>query len=377
MVEIATKQRYLLLLKKVRNNQPLTAGELKELKDCEESMAKKATKKTAKKTSASKEAKKAGGSGRCKPSAVTVKNWGLKYVDIPTAEEKEGLATSLAAVFNRWKSLRDAWERGQFLRKLRELGAETNFTIEEAGEQMGLGAGELAGILETDDEAREVFNNARIATIVEIQGVSIQQVRAGNVSPTAARQLAAMMKREVAKKGADFEHLTTEQMEELFGVTRQTVYDWWKKYNAPRNANGTYNLKTFLPWYAQFQLEKAERQPGKFLTNSAEDETTRLRNQKARMQLEEMQRRLVRVDRSMASFLARAAAIDKYIAANGSNLYLKIAGKKESEVKEKLAEYNTGLRQAACQLPANYPEILPPEVAEGFVELMKLLEQAW
>jgi hypothetical protein len=255
---------------------------------------------------------------------------------------------------------------------LKQFGGETNFTVEEAGRELGFEPGGLEAVMEQDAEAAETFNAARIATIVAIQKVQIDQAKSGSMTPTTARQLAAILKREVAKKSVDFERLTTDQMSELFGVSRVTLNDWLTKYDAPRNCDKSYNLKVFLTWFAEYQVAKIQRQPGKYLAGS-EDEATRLRNKKIQMQIDEFEKRLVPADRAMGSLLARAAAIDKFLAAHGSNLYLKIAGLPEEQIQEKLSQFFDGIRQAACSAPPNFMEMLPEDLASAFAEILAKL----
>jgi DNA-binding transcriptional regulator YiaG len=69
VIEIAAKQRHLLLLKKVRNNQPLTQRELKELQAIE-SMSKEAKDKTTSVIASQKEA-----ADYCGVSTRTMREW--------------------------------------------------------------------------------------------------------------------------------------------------------------------------------------------------------------------------------------------------------------------------------------------------------------
>lgn len=295
ILDVAAKQRHLSLLKKVRNGQALTPGEMRELEQYEAAAAKQAA------------AVKPGKKKKGPPGKLTVaqvKAWGMTYADIPEAEQKEGLTLSLAAAMSRAKSLANAWQRGQLLQKLRQYGGETGLSIEEVGKELGFETGQLTDLFQRDAEACEVFNNARMRTIIELTGASIQLVRAGKSTPTTAKILAASMKREVAQRGADFEHLTTAQMEELFGVTRITLNDWLTKFGAPRNADKTYNLRVFLPWYTEYTIGKISRQPGKYGPRP-EDRISDLRAQKIQTDLDERSGRLWPRSTVIAGLFAR------------------------------------------------------------------------
>jgi phage terminase Nu1 subunit (DNA packaging protein) len=48
-------------------------------------------------------------------------------------------------------------------------------------------------------------------------------------------------------------------MAELFGVTRQTIHDWYRDQGLPQNTDGTFDLARAIPWYEEFTLKKAVR----------------------------------------------------------------------------------------------------------------------
>jgi len=284
MVEIAAKQRHVLLLKKVRNNQPLSAGELRELKEYEASMAKKQPKKTVIKADKVK-AKKVTAKSAGRPSAVKVKNWGLKYETMAECEQKEGLEIQIHALM-RFKTLKAAWERGQFLRKL-TIAGKGNASIEEVEHDLQLADGSLEPILKNDDEAREAFNNARFATIMKVRTAIVNQVESDKVTPTTLKQLETFLRTQVVRKDVDFDKVPTAVMEELFGVTRVTLHEWKKNRGMPVNADGSYNLKAALQqtwrekddgsrervpcWFEQMLRDKIIAQPGKYTTSQQND----------------------------------------------------------------------------------------------------------
>jgi len=306
------------------------------------------------------------------PSPTEVKSWAMRYEDIPTAEAAE--RRPLAALLSRSPELAEAWERGQFLRHLKIYGGDTNLTLAEVEIEMGLPAGSLEAKLATDIEAAECFNNARRATRIAILKIYIDRARTGELTPPVAKQLAEMLKKEVAKTTFDIEHIPTAMMAELFGVTRLTLLNWQKEAAAPVNPDKrTYNLRSFIPWYKKFIENKIARQPGRYGID-IDSETKRLRARKIQVQIDELERRLVPAERVVAGLLARAAALDKYIAANGESLYLRLAGKTESQVAELLSQYNSGLRRASSQLPADWADLLPPEVANDLAALLGKLK---
>ena len=359
-------------------------------------MAKKQSKKTSRKTARKSKAgskksatgprKKAKKGKARRPSAVKVKNWALKYETMAEAEIAKDLEFELGSLM-KFKTLKAAWERGQFLRKLAAAG-KGNASLEEVEHDLQMADGTLEPILETDDEAREAFNNARFATVMKVRTVIVEMVENKKLTPTTLKQLETFLRMQVVRKDVDFDKVPTAVMEELFGVTRQTLIDWKKNRGMPFNADGSYNLKACLLqtwrekedggrqrvpcWFEKMLTDKIISQPGKFGT-SAPDDADALRKTKLRMQIAEMEKRLIPADSSMAAILARAAAIDKYLAATGEGLHLKLSGRDPDKVKTEIESFIAGLRGASCRLPANYYDQLPESIAADFTELMERL----
>jgi hypothetical protein len=338
--------------------------------------------------------KKAAGAARAagskpsapRPSAVAVKHWALKHETLSACEAGEGLSFELAPVLGRYKTLAAAWERGQFLRKLK-ASASTTATLEQIEFDLGLAEGSLAPQLEKDAEAREMYNHARFATINKVQAGIVAAVEAGRLSPTSLKQLDTFLRMQIVTKDVDFDKVPTAVMEDLFGVTRQTLINWKKTRGLTGSLDGTtYDLRDWLRqgWtetadgvrqrvpgkYEQLITDKVSAQPGKYAA-AAQNDADWLRAEKARRQLAVMDKELIRADAAMAALVARAAAINQYIAAVGEGLNLALADRTPEQIRDKLAAYHAGLREASCRLPPNFPELLPEAVAVKFMEIMQ------
>jgi hypothetical protein len=253
---------------------------------------------------------------------------------------------------------------------------------------MGLGPGELASMLEADDEAREVFNNARIKTIVAVHMAQVEPLLEGKGTPTGAARMMALLKREVARKGVNFDQVSTEQLEEIFGVSRQTLHDWKKNRGMPCNMDGSFSLRACLQqtwrenddgtrsrvpcWFESMLIEKFENQPGKFLAQPADDLRS-LDAERKRLQIGEMRKSLLPAAEALVLKLWTAYKVTAWIAANEEKMALGLAGLEPSKMRDELGPYLQTLRQAAMDRPDNYWELLPEPVALKFEEVLRLL----
>jgi hypothetical protein len=375
ILDIAKKQRHLSLLQKIRHGKTLTAREIEEIAEYE------------KKQEVVKEKPAKAMVGR--PAAAVVKGWALKYETMADAEAGENLGFEIKSVL-KTKSLKAAWQRGQFLRKLSAAG-KGNASLEEVEHDLQLAEGTLGPLLEKDDEAREQFNNARFSTIMKVRAAIVEMVENKKLTPTTLKQLETFLRMQVVRKDVDFDKVPTDVMAELFGVTRQTLIDWKKNRGMPFNADGSYNLRGCLQqtwrekedgtrervpcWFEKMLADKIISQPGKF-GPAAVDDAEALRRAKLKMQIAEMEKRLIGADVSMGSILARAAAIDKYMTSAVEGLHLKLSGGDPARVKAELESFVAGLREASLRLPANYYESLPDWAAADFRELMEKLKES-
>lgn len=253
MVEIAAKQRHVLLLKKVRNNQPLSAGELKELKGYEEQMAqKKKTRKSAKKT-----AKKA-------PKKTTRRSCGKKATaDVLTAEDIEAAWGDLTGD-------RPAAEKHAEMMTLLAEMAEVAMPPATAAEQLGMSEDEFDEFLANNDDAASVWRAGRIAFAVESRRQLKGLMEKGNAA--AIRQILSEFDERMDGAG-DFSAVTPRQLEQLLGekpswVTNRQMHD-----GLVRNVDGTIDLAKFLPWYRKFAVSKNTFDPQRVIigTNYSDD----------------------------------------------------------------------------------------------------------
>ena len=297
-------------------------------------------------------------------NCVQVKAFAMRYITMAECEQTEGLKFELGSLLKKKKAIATAWERGQLLRKLAEFG-EGNASISQVETDLDLRPGGLEALFATDAEAAEAFNNTRIATIAFIQKSIVEKVRGGQITVTALRQIETMLRREVAKKSADFEHIPLDTMVDLTGVSRQTIHAWWSKNGMPKNSDGTYNIKQFLPWFEKFTIEKIR--PAAAKDNTYQNEKVR----RMRAENEEYLGNLLPRDSVLAGWVARYRQLITTLDRQAGELPLLLAGQTAEKMSPVLAEVFASIRKNLCEMPAELK--LPASAAAKFAEVLKII----
>ena len=110
-------------------------------------------------------------------------------------------------------------------------------------------------MIEKDIEAGQIWKQARLKTIIEVQKGILLQAKDGK--PVAARQIEALLKREIAETSVNIYKLTEAQLMELTQKTRMTINNWRNKEGLTRNIDEkTYSLAVFLKWFEEFTQKK-------------------------------------------------------------------------------------------------------------------------
>jgi hypothetical protein len=149
------------------------------------------------------------------------------------------------------KKLAAAWERGRFLRQVRQI-AEEGIVAEEADRFLlpPLAKGTLAAQLATDHALRDIW--------VSGQGEAKRKARAGLMKlaeagdPRARGLYEQLLCEQRQSAGAvDWDNLTPTQLEAATGILRPQWDRWAKQSGCPRKTNGTharYSLPAVIAW---------------------------------------------------------------------------------------------------------------------------------
>ena len=277
-IEIAAKQRHVLLLGKVKENKALTRAELLELKRYERRAAGNKiitkVKMPSKARTKKKKPKGAPPAGRGKKKAkkktkakkkkaprlpvevAEVRRLGLECENLTEADAAIKSCKSLAEMFKKHSVLREAWDRGRFLRNLRDL-ARTGASVAEAAKKCGFESGRaMQSIFDEDVEVGDLWKQTQLEISIEIKSAIIEAAKEGKADAVRAVE-SFLLVDEKEQSGADFSRITILQLAKLIGRPRQTIHEWFTKVGLPRNPDKTFDLSIFLAWFEEFLLKKA------------------------------------------------------------------------------------------------------------------------
>jgi len=287
-IEIAAKQRHLYLLGKVKENKTLSRAELDELKRYERRTAGKITAKTkmtskvqpkkkkrkaatpplscenkrggVKKKAGKKKAQKKR-KARLPVDEAEVRRLGLECENLTEADAAIRTRRSLAEIFRKHPQLRQAWDRGRFLRNLRDL-TRAGISVSRAAKNLGLANGQvLRTMIDEDVEVGDLWKQTRVEVEIEVHSPLLEAAKEGN--PAAIRAVENFLLDEKERPQFDPSRITKSQLVEITGKTPRTITRWLDKFDLPRNADKkTFDLNIVWAWYEQFLLRKAPEGKG-------------------------------------------------------------------------------------------------------------------
>jgi hypothetical protein len=191
---------------------------------------------------------------------------GYEFEDIATADAAAGIRPNLSKYLNRHPHLRLAFDRGRFLRVL--VKTAPNCLIYEAAQRLkDLGfkqfqsARDLRDYLDKDKEANELWESARVNGAIENRESLRRTANEGNVKAIELLEKWSVDRQKETGEagGQNFQRISTNQMAELFGVSRQTILEWNKDKGMPRNTDDSYNLHSAILWFEDYIKKLAVR----------------------------------------------------------------------------------------------------------------------
>ena len=307
--------------------------------------------------------------GRLPISAATVKRLAFQCADIGQADTKINLPGPLAGYIERHEKLGAAWERGQLLRNLREC-AEGIQTVTQAAKLLGFETGqELREILDSDTEVRDVWDQARIKTIAAGKKALVEAAKQGNQA--AIRAIEVCLRDDAESplvSGTDLSRMTVPQMADVFGIHRQTVYQWYNSEALPRNADGTFDLKTTIRWYGEFVLTKAAR--GRDIT-ATKDPLRTIKAQQLALDLERQRGELLDRATVIAGQVARFDNIVRALDRLTREIATMVVNQPAERIKEILSDWRREVIAAQRQIPEELE--LPVEAGEALAGVYEKL----
>jgi len=222
---------------------------------------KKKSKTAAKIKRAGKKAKK---KRKARPSIsdAEVRRLGLECESLTEADAelhrlRPRLRKNLSDYMGQFAVMKSAWERGRFLRDLKDLAAR-DASVSQAAKKLRLPNGRaLREILDRDPEAGDIWERTKLNVWLDIRQALIEEAKGGNAA--AIRALEDFGDEEKERPGFDPSRISSRQLTELTGRNRKTIHEWHTKFGLARNADKTFDLGVFLAWFEDFCLRKAAR----------------------------------------------------------------------------------------------------------------------
>jgi len=368
-IEVARKRRHLELLQRVQANRPLSAGELRELQDYEKPAPSIPAVAPAERIRIRWK--------RCDPSkehqrppvtAAVIKRLAFESTSMAHADARVDCDRSLAEVLAEWVALDAAWARGQLLRNLEGL-ASAIMTVNEAAKKLGFDrAQDLRQLLDTDSEARSLWEQTRLDTVIAAKRALVQSAKDGNQAAIRSVETFLRDDKEGPSQAIRFGSVPIRQVADLLGVARQTVHEWYSKQGLPRNADGNFDLGTTIAWWGEFIMKKAAPTRGAL---SVADRVHLQKMQRVELQIRrekgELVERVPVINRIVLIFKGMIAELDRLVRDVGPLL----PNKTPSQIQAILEKY----RSEFIQKQRNAPDelALEPQAQAKFEEFYRVL----
>lgn len=363
-IEIAQKQRHLLLLGRVRGNQALTKAELEELYQYEQ-MASRQKQVVRVKKPKNREPRTVNRRNLYRISQTAVRRLGYECADLAEADSAAALARPLAEFLGRDEKLMAAWERGQFLRNLKAKASVVD-TVTEAASALKLQSGQaLREILDTDLEAANIWFQTRLDTRIRVREAMLEAAKEGNQKAISVVENYLKDDQKQRPAGTDLTRLIQKEIADLFDVTRITVNDWTNKHRCPRNADGSYNLYEAIKWYDNYLRSRAA---GKAPTA---DTLRDMKAEQMKLDLAERKGQLLPREEVVAGLVARAQAMVGAFTYKRRELASMCHGQTVEGIEDILSRFFEELQRKQLELP-DFLE-LPAAAEEKFNELLEIL----
>lgn len=243
---------------------------------------------------------------------------------------------------------------GRFLKNQGKTTHPINFALQKASkEQIKALIEEISKLAAADAEV-----DVSLAALFE----KYPRIKAAWEQAIAQRVEDVLKTRFAGPAQDDYRNITLNQLTEITGKTRRTVYDWLKKGLA-RNAEGTFNLPTFIHWFERYTVSKLPPQVVAAVNPLQAEKVKRLK-----MDLERQQGQLLDRGEVMAGQLARHQNLINSLTHKAEDLAMLCNGQPQSKIAELLNSFFDELLSQQCHVPEQLR--LPEKAAQQFSELL-------
>lgn len=274
---------------------------------------------------------------------------------------------SLAEIFKKYPQIRQAWDRGRFLRYLRRM-ARAGASITEAAKKLGFANGRLLKTMIDEDEVvGEIWNETKNDVFIEIKTALIEAAKEGNLA--AAKMVDGFLSDEKERPGFDISRITIFQLSEIVGKARTTILEWYKKFGLPRNADKTFDMSIVWAWREKFLFKKASE--GKE-TAAELDPLKKIKAERLELELKKSRSQMLDRDKVMAGLLARHQIVLFWADRRPDELGRLCHGQKPERIAELIKDSVVELRRDLCHVPEELK--LPKAAEEQFLKILESLK---
>jgi len=369
VTQLAQKQRHLSLLERVRSNKTLSKAELTELAGYEKNARRTPLPVPAPSNrKRPKDVKGKSKRGRL-ISVIELRRLAFNSESMAEADVVTRFRRPLADVIAADAELKAAWERGQFLRKL-EKAASLAQSLSQAATWLKVPGGgpELRRMLDSDDEARDLWDQAWLAAEMDVKTAIIDAAKAGNAQ--AIKTVETWLRTDSSQSAGgkvNFARVTMMQLTEVFGVSRQSLDIWVRTKSCPRNADGTFRLRDVVEWFERY----VEAKSGGGGKAADIDPMRTLKTRKIEMELDQRLGRLLDRDSVIAGQVARFQVLANSLSALGRDVAPMLENQPLLRIREILENWRLNVLNEQKRIPAEID--LPEGAAESLTECYEQL----
>ena len=299
----------------------------------------------------------------CDPAQVK-----MLAINCSTMAEAEQSLPKLPDLISRHKEVAAAWQRGRFLRNLRNL-ASVAVTVDEAAKRLELAdPDELQHMIDDDSEVRDTWHQTRQEAFIRIKVALAKTAFEGNQA--AIRAVETLLRMEVPLKIPDTHKLKLSDIAILTGRTRSTIYEWVNKGRLPLDADKTIDVGSFIRWFETYISEMIIQK----YASKKTDQASRLHAMKAEqieIELKRQRRDLLPREEFIAGILARHRLLINTMRQKAPQIAQLCQGQKPERVVEIITDSLGDICRELCQVPAEL--CLPESAVKVFKELFRIL----
>jgi len=188
-------------------------------------------------------------------SVADVKRLAFAYDSIAQADQQAGTTRPLVDLLKEFPQLMTAWGRGELLRRLKACAAVLD-NVHDVARQLGFDNGkDVRTWFDNDKEAQDIWLQTRFVTRKEAMAAMVQASMDGN--QRAIQVVADRLDEDHQEENAgpkDWHIVSLNQLEQLTGKSRQTIYKWRNQAGMPctGSAKATrVDLRRFVPWFEE------------------------------------------------------------------------------------------------------------------------------